>query len=127
MSTDRFFDSPEQAVDRISDLLRKEDWATLARYYDLAGTGVDRSTLESGEFFIARERPPIAHPAGFWRYRHPFPPGFRYDSHEVTGDVAVVRVSIAIDQGDGMNQRGMHVFRMKKSPHGWRILAEDIP
>ena len=43
----RFFSSPEEAVEQISDLLRAEDFETLACYYELTGSGIDRSELES--------------------------------------------------------------------------------
>ena len=118
----RYFEFPEQAVAEISKLLAAEDWATLAEYYDLTGTSIDRKDLESGRFFVNSKPPAISHPAGFWRYRHPFPPSFRYDSHEISGDIATVRVSIQIDQGDGMIQRSSQTFRMKKSGQGWQIL-----
>ena len=119
-----YFTSPEQAVTVITELLRKEDWATLSRYYDLSDSKVDRKELESGRFFIRTERPEGEHPAGFWRYKHPFPPGFKFDRVRATEDpnVIVVVVSIEIDQGGGVKQRGLSEFKMQKSAKGYQIL-----
>jgi hypothetical protein len=117
-----YFESPEQAVAITSQLLRDEQFERLSRYYDLTGTGIDRAQLASGDFFVRRERPEAAHPGGFWKYREPFAPGFAYESHSVDDDIATVRVTIAIDQGDGMIQRGESSFRMRKGDRGWQLL-----
>lgn len=120
--TDNTFETPEQAVEIVTRLLQDEQFEELSRYYDLAGTTIDRAELTSGDFFIRRERPAAAHPGGFWRYREPFAPGFEYASHTVEGDVATVRVGIEIDQGDGTTQRGESSFCMRRSEHGWQLL-----
>ena len=52
-----YFDSPQQAVEKTTELLKKDDWPTLARYYDLAGAKVDPASLRSGEFFLRKEKP----------------------------------------------------------------------
>ena len=124
-SVARYFTSPEDAVTVAGELLRREDWSTLSRYYDLADSKVDRQELQSGRFFIRAEKPEDAHPAGFWCYKHPFPPGFKFDRVNSTADpdVIVVVVSVAIDQGGGMKQRGLAEFRMRKSANGYQILA----
>lgn len=123
-----FFETPEQAVDSIRGMLRSENWASLARYYDLSGSGIDRDTLDSGEFFIRTERPEVSHPAGFWRYKHPFPPSFEY-AFTTPADEAgifVVRVSISIDQGAGSPaQEGWQDFLMRESGKGFQILPDD--
>lgn len=120
----RYFASPEEAVVRITALLRTEDWAMLSRYYDLTGSKVDRREVESGRFFLRTEKPEGAHPAGFWRYKHPFAPGFKFDRVNTTADsnVIVVVVSVEIDQGGGRKQRGLSEFRMRKSAKGYQIL-----
>jgi hypothetical protein len=119
-----YFESPEKAVIACNELVRKQDWKTLARYYDLAGTGVKLAELESGEFFIRKERPANADPMGFWKTRHPFPPGFNFTGVEKTDDPAVVKVLVAveIDQGGGPKQRSVASFFVRKSPQGWRAL-----
>jgi hypothetical protein len=121
-----YFDDPRTAVTEISRLLRARDWSTLARYYDLEGTDLRRSDLESGAFFYTEQRPELAHPGGFWRYRHPFAPGFEYvSSRELgSGGRIEVTVGIEIDQGGGPPQRGMRVFRMRRSARGYRVLPE---
>ena len=69
-----YFKNPEQAVDAISTMLSSEAWEKLSRYYDLSDTDIDRASLISGEFFVRKERPELAHPAGFWRIKEPFDP-----------------------------------------------------
>ncbi|MFC1680065.1 hypothetical protein ACFL2T_07645 [Elusimicrobiota bacterium] len=118
------FLSPQEAVERIAKLLREEDWPALAGYYDLDGTEVDPKQLHSGDFFIRTERPETAHPGGFWRYKQPFSPAFKYESHgdstKHPGDV-IVTVGVSIDQGGGMVQRGMSFFRLRRSGGGFRL------
>ena len=119
------FSSPADAVERITELLEAKDWPTLARYYDLEGSGVNPARLVSGEFFYTEQPPASAHPAGFWRYKHPFAPGFKYlrdDPVAEETDTIVVTVMVEIDQGGGMIQRGLETFMMKKSRSGWQIL-----
>lgn len=123
-----YFSSPEEAVDRITGLLRREDWPTLARYYDLAGTSIERDELTSGRFFLNRERPPNAHPGLPWKYRHPFTPGFKFSEAVDRAEVFVVTVvvTIEIDQGDGRIERGMQEFAMRQSNRGYQILPPDL-
>ena len=121
----RYFASPEEAVPLIARLLEARDFGALASYYDLSGSGVERAELESGAFFIREERPPVAHPAGFWRYRHPFAPGFQflYAAPEGEADVFSVHVEIRIEQGAGAeDQVGYDEFRMVRSAAGWQVL-----
>ena len=120
-----FFTSPEQAVEVARKLLLAEDFSTLADYYDLSGSEIDRSRLECGDYFIRRQRPEAAHPGGFWRYKHPFAPGFKLSSVQPTDRAGVYRVTmtITIDQGaDAPAQEGMSHFHMIESPRGWQIL-----
>jgi hypothetical protein len=119
-----YFESVEKAVATAGELLRKNDWPTLARYYDLAGSDVKAEDLENGEFFIRKERPANADPAGFWKTKHPFPPGFTFDRVEKTDDAAVMRVhvKIEIDQGGGPKQRSLASFAVRKSAKGFQIL-----
>ena len=108
------FASPADAVPALSTLLAARDWAALAACY-----AADPAVLTPA-FFYDAEAP--GHPSGADRWRHPFPPGWRYLSHEVRGDVVVVHVGIEIDQGDGMMQRGLREFRMRRTPAGWQVL-----
>lgn len=119
-----FARSPADAVAIATRLLRARDYATLLRYYDLEGSGVAREGLDAESFFTRKEPPEGAHPAGFWRYRQPFPPGFSYLDHEA-GDapgVHRIRVRIEIDQGDGRTQVGLQEFLMRESADGWQFL-----
>jgi hypothetical protein len=125
-----YLDDPRAAVTRITQLLEAKDWKTLARYYDLADSGVPRADLESGAIFYTEKRPAVAHPAGFWRYRHPFAPGFTYLESRDLQPVGLVEVtvSIEIDQGGGSPpQRGMKAFLMRRSAKGYQVLPGEAP
>ena len=128
-----YFDSPEQAVEAIRKMQQEKDWVSLARYYDLEGSGIDRETLVSGEFFIRTERPAVSHPGGFWRYKHPFAPGFEYGFTTSTAepDTVTVRMTVEIAQGaESPMQRGYREFSMRQSERGFQILpnlAEPSP
>lgn len=120
----RYFASPQQAVSAINDLLRKRDWPTLSRYYDLNGSAIDSTELESGHFFMRADRPVNADPAGLWRYRQPFAPGSVFDherSTEQSGVLSVV-VAIEIDEGGGMKKRGLSEFKMRRSAAGYQLI-----
>lgn len=121
-----FFPDPKTAVTEAARLLRSKSWPELARYYDLSGTDVAADTLISGSFFVRDKRPEVGHPAGFWRYKQPFSPSFRYMSHSTVGDdVIEVTVHVRIDQGGGMVQEGRDSFRMRKSESGYRFLPKS--
>lgn len=123
-----WFSSPEEAVPAISEMLRSEDFRRLASYYDLTGSGIDRGELESGDFFIRRERPEVAHPGGFWRYKHPFAPGFKYSGMtSAPGEgVYTIHLRIEIEQGEGSPpQVGLDSFLMIESEKGWQVLPGE--
>ncbi len=129
-----YFSSPAEAIPIVSALLEKKNFKILAQYYDLTNSEIKLSELESGDFFIRKERPEMAHPAEFWRYKHPFPPLFKFKSIQATTKEAIyiVEVFISIDQGlDSPEQIGLSYFYMVKSDKGWKILpdqgAEDSP
>ena len=128
-SSASYFSSPEEAVPIITGLLKKEDFKTLANYYDLSDSGIKLVDLESGDFFIRKKRPEVAHPAEFWRYKHPFAPGFKYSgmSSGFRKNVYLIRVEIIINQGeDSPSQVGYDSFYMIKSAKGWQILADRV-
>ncbi len=128
-SSASYFSSPEEAVPIITELLKKQDFKTLASYYDLSDSGIKLVDLESGDFFIRKKRPELAHPAEFWRYKHPFSPGFKYNgmSSESRENVYVIRVKIIINQGEGSpSQVGYDSFYMIKSAKGWQILPDRV-
>ena len=121
----RYFASPQEAVPLIARLLEGRDFETLASYYDLGESDIDRAELKSGAFFIRAERPPVAHPGGFWRYRHPFAPGFVFSGFTPTDreDVFAVQVEIRIGQGAGAEEQvGYSEFLMVRSAAGWQVL-----
>ncbi len=129
MSKTYYFSSPAEAVQMITELLKNQNFKTLARYYDLSNSEIKRSELESGDFFIRKKRPEIAHPAGFWRHKHPFAPGFTFNNVKATAKDAVyiVEVSISIDQGaDSPKQIGLSYFYMIRSDKGWKVLPDQV-
>ena len=129
MSKSYYFSSPAEAIPIISELLQKKNFKVLARYYDLSNSEIKLSELESGDFFIRKERPEIAHPAGFWRYKHPFAPGFTFKSVQATAKDAIylVEVFISIDQDpDSSKQIGLSYFYMVKSDKGWQVLPDQV-
>jgi len=124
-----YFSSPQNAVPKIAAMLRQSEFKALARYYDLTDSDISRADLESGDFFIRKERPEFAHPAESWRYKHPFSPGFKYSSMQSSArdNVYVIRVTISIEQGSGApNQEGYSLFYMIKSVHGWQVLPDTV-
>jgi hypothetical protein len=125
-SDTRYFTSPEDGVEKIRELLNKEDFATLAKYYDLNGSEIARADLVSGAFFINEKRPEVAHPAGFYRHKHPMDPSFGFSSKEKVDDKGVWRimVEIRIMQGGDNDpvQIGCSFFHMLESKDGWQVL-----
>ncbi|GEM_PF-2410354 len=121
-----YFASPKEAVEKITVFLQKNDWPALSRYYDLRDAAVAREELESGRFFLRTERPALVHPGLPWKYKQPFTPGFKFDRVEPTdaGDVVRVLLSIAIDEGGGMKQRGTDSFLLRKSTNGYQVLPK---
>lgn len=120
----KFFTNPFTAVEQIKLMLIEKNWHTLAKYYDLTDSKIDQSQLESGEFFYTEEEPEFAHPAGFWKYKHPFSPAFKFMSFRELDEIGVIEVTVdvEIDQGGGMKQRGQQTFLMRKSDKGYQLL-----
>ena len=120
----KYFDNPSISVAQIKIMLKEKNWVELSKYYDLSDSQIERSDLVSGNFFYTEEIPEVAHPAGFWKYKHPFAPAFDYNSVrelEETG-VIEVTVSIEINQGGGLIQRGLQTFLMRKSDKGYQVM-----
>ena len=121
MAQNSYFSSPQESVEISSKLLIEEDWEELSSYYSLGNTdeGIIDS-LKNGSYFIREERPEATHPGGFWKYKHPFSPGFKYLTHSESGDTIKVDLIIEIDQGGGIIQQGRSSFYLKKSPKGYQ-------
>ena len=94
-----YFESPENAVIVANHFLEKRDWNTLADYYLLDESGPKREELKSGRFFFTEEPSGPQDPMGFWKYLHPFPPGFTYVVHEELEN-GVIRVQVAVEIPD---------------------------
>ncbi len=120
-----YFEIPEKAIPEIRKLIQESDWRTLSRYYDLKDSDISREELLSGEFFIRKEKPVLAHPAGFWKYKHPFPPAYNFHCGAlVEENIYRIEMSVEIDQGGGNNQIGLLNFFMIKSENGFQILPD---
>jgi hypothetical protein len=124
-----YFSTPKIAVTEISKMSEAKDWPTLARYYDLTDTPEDPAQLTSSEFFYAGDDVKPAHPSGVSKFKHPFAPGFTFDSVRKldTPGVMEVTVSLEIDQGDGRVQRGIRGFLMRKTDNGYQVLRNKAP
>ncbi len=122
-----YFASPQDAVQRTTELLRAADWPTLARHYDLSGSGLDPASLERGDYFLREERPDAHHPGLPWQYERPFTPGMRFEAAEPTDRPGVVRVRVGveIDQGGGPPQRGFETFLLRKTDRGYQLLPDE--
>ncbi|MBL9119309.1 MAG: hypothetical protein JNL80_05265 [Phycisphaerae bacterium] len=123
-----YFASPQEAVARTASLLKAKNWAALATYYDLSGSTIDRAELVSGAFFYGPRTEGMHHPAGFDRYRHPFPPEFSFERMDATerNDVTEVITTVSIDQGDGRIQRGFAAALLRRSDRGWQWLPDAV-
>ena len=120
---DNYFESPEKAVDLITLMLQNESWETLTSYYDLTNSFVPVSEFLSGNFFVPTEEPEVRHPGGFWKYKHPFSPGFSFNYASTHENVVTVYLSIEIDEGGGKVQRGIDSFKLVFYPgKGYKIM-----
>ena len=120
-----YFETPQESVEIITALLKQENWEMLARYYykeNLSPETMD--SLFSGSYFMRTEKPETAHPGGYWKYRNPFPPGFKYDSHTESGDnITEVLLFIKIDQGNNEIQKGFTSYRIIKTAKGYQLIT----
>ena len=125
----KYFASPSAAVEQMGVMLEEKNWPELARYYDLSDSPENRADLISGEFFYTEDRPEAAHPAGFWKYKHPFAPPFKFESTRPLEAPGVIEVTVAveIDQGGGPLQRSMQSFLMRKSDKGYQVMPHKAP
>lgn len=120
-----YFNSPQEAVSVITELLQSKDWETLTSYYDLEELNIDKDKLLSGEYFVEKNQPEASHPAGFWRHKHPFAPGFEYSHHEeAKRDIIKVWLKIEIDEGNNETKIGVDSFLLIKKENGYQIVYE---
>lgn len=124
MAQSLYFSSPQESVDVASALLLEENWDKLTKYYFLDDISLElKDSLLNGSYFTRTKRPEAAHPGGYWKYKKPFPPQFKYTNHSLESDATVkVNVSIKIDQGTGMVQQGFDSFYLIKSKKGYQLM-----
>lgn len=123
-----YFSSPAASVTIITPLLRAHDWSTLARYYDLTGSGRTYADASREDFFLRRGPTAPAQPSEIGAYRQPFAPGFTFEAAAPSEqpDVTVVTVVLAIDQGGGPVQRVRTTYRLRHSASGYQLLPSGV-
>ena len=123
---DRYFETPAEAVDITSDLLKTQKWSVLATYYDLSQSGVDRDQLTNGPIFL--DALPAQTPAltGPGRYKQPFVPGFQFQSaRNLAHDVVEVTVTGETGPGEGETTAPqLNTFLLKAHPQGYQLLPK---
>ena len=113
----------------MSELLRQHAWKRLARFYDVAPSSAAEAELESGWAFRSAKSPGSPEAAAMGEYTQPFIPGSRYVSTAPTDDPSVVEVTVelVIDQGGGVMQRGIQMFRMRHTGAGYQLILPSAP
>ena len=135
-SDEYYFESPENAVIVVNQLLEARDWNTLANYYLLDESGPELEELKSGRFFFTEDSSAPQDPMGFWKYLHPFPPGFTYESHEKleNGNVKLaVAIEILDEPPPGSPPETPSVMRTMRAFHmrytagrGYKLLPDKV-
>ncbi|MCP4459529.1 MAG: hypothetical protein GY816_16130 [Cytophagales bacterium] len=124
MAQPLYFSTPQECVEIAAQLLIQEDWEILSKYYFLENSDeaiID--SLKNGSYFIRDKKPELIHPTASWRYKKPFDPNFSYSGHfEEDLDRIKVAVEMEIDQGNGMIQRGMSSFYLRRSENGYQLV-----
>ena len=116
-----YFNSPEESVYIISNLLSNEEFLLLTSYYNLENTDLAIDVFYSGKYFLGEnstEKPP-----GLFKYVKPLSPGFKF-SHveELENNITRVHLELEIDQGEGMVLRSIHSYDLTRSEKGFQIL-----
>lgn len=121
-----YFFTPQESVELTSKMLIDKDWGKLSCYYYIEKSDKETiASLRNGSYFVRDTKPEVYHPAVDWKYKKPFPPNFTYVSHtDIGNDSIIVTVSLEIDQGDDVMQRGMVTFYLKRSENGYQF---DLP
>ena len=124
MAQPLYFSTPQESVEITAQLLIQGDWETLSKYYFVEESDKQLiDSLKNGSYFVRDKKPDLIHPAASWRYKKPFDPNFKYSGYLEEEDARIkVDVSMEIDQGNGMIQRGMSSFYLLKSENGFQLI-----
>lgn len=124
-----YFASPAASVGVIKSLVGAAEWETLARCYDLTGTGLTRADVSREDFYIRKPPYSPAQPAGIGRFKQLFPAAFVFESVEPGGapDIVIVTVGVKIDQGGGPLQHVLSTYRLRQSNAGYQLLPALNP
>ncbi len=121
---DLYFPTPQAAVLGITELLEAEDWETLAAYYDLTASSIDKTTLKNGSYFTADMDHTDTKSASTAQHKRPFAPGSQYWSTKPVGnDEFEVSLTIEVERKDGTVQSGLGTLYLKAYPEGYQILT----
>lgn len=129
-----FFASPEQAADEIGRLAARGDWATLSRYFDLAGADIDPIELQSGAWFAVDPAAYVGPPVPALSLRFPFASCCRLVGSVTEGDAARLIYHCRVVLGDEESAPGRRqtkatlsqraVLQLRRCARGWRLLPE---
>jgi hypothetical protein len=124
MAQPLYFSTPKESAEITSKLLIQEDWDTLMRYYYVTDSNEEIvDSLRNGSYFIRTEKPELIHPSVSWKYKKPFDPSFNYSGYfEESLNKVKVEVSLEIDQGNDMIQRGITTYYLIKSKNGFQFI-----
>lgn len=112
-----FFQTPKESVGIISQLLKEEDWTTLARYIDTDSTQLDDDELISGKYFIEDSVVEKHH------YK-PFDPELHFLSSHNVDDICVVELEKDISDNQEVCTKATAFFFLHKEDKGYRIVLE---
>jgi len=121
------FNNPEEAYQVGMQLLDKEDWKTLSRYYDLTGSNIDPKMLASGDFFKNDPNLYVGPPGELSKYKEPFPLGFKYMSATQQGTLVQVLLETTIEQGaETMAKVAYQFFYLRKCESGLKFIPRSL-
>lgn len=113
-----YFSSPKESVNIISELLERQEWATLSRYYDMTYTKATKKEMLSGNFFIKPKNENEIH------YK-PFDPDFLFlDSHIIENEYCIVELTKELWKTCGVRSDASDFFFLHKVKNGYQIISE---
>jgi len=125
--TAQYFNDIRDAIELCTYLLLDEEWEKLASYYDLTNTTLTYNDIANRDFFMTDIKPfdtPL--PANYWKYKHPFPPGYRYlFSEPLDSEITKIWLTNKFEIGDGLVKDGRFWFLMRYKLDGYQIVPPE--
>lgn len=116
-----YFNSPQESIPVIKELLAHEEWEELASYYDLSNSKLNENDLLSGKYFSGED----AMDVGMKFYSHPFSLDSQYEScYALHKDLYVVEMFTDISSEKDVKVKGMQYFFMQKKTGGYQIIPD---